>query len=443
MSQSLTFNSQVVQAAALSVPVLDQDLNNIQKLDDEPNDTGGLTAAQLKAEFDRAGNTIASYLNDQLVPAILAADATEEQRALAESERVNNEQERVANEIARQAAGERQIRQNLLDNWYFVGGGSQQGGGQFPINQRNRYFIPPNTAYYNDAACTARENTVGDYTEVRYIDETSGELIWSSGNASGKYAKRESMLPGYVKGGYGIDRWRVPAKTVLTLQSNGIRLQTFEAAKQFVQFFENYDVFDGKMLTASILWGDGTLSSGTITYDNSTTGWGEGHTFFTANNAQILMTRNHGFDIFLQSVADVTIAAVKLELGSTQTLAHQENGVWVLNELPNYQQELAKCQRHQLVLGPGTVGGGVSTNDQGTQTALLISTPVTMRATPIASASGTWRVDGWEDGDTVSQIAATVMTDGGVTLIATHPGVAPGYYQLRSANGKIILDANL
>lgn len=25
---------------------------------------------------------------------------------------------------------------NLLDNWYFVGGGSQQGGGQFPINQR-------------------------------------------------------------------------------------------------------------------------------------------------------------------------------------------------------------------------------------------------------------------------------------------------------------------
>ena len=28
------------------------------------------------------------------------------------------------------------IRRNLLDNWYFVGGGSQQGGGQFPINQR-------------------------------------------------------------------------------------------------------------------------------------------------------------------------------------------------------------------------------------------------------------------------------------------------------------------
>lgn len=30
------------------------------------------------------------------------------------------------------------VRPNLLDNWYFVGGGSQQGGGQFPINQRGQ-----------------------------------------------------------------------------------------------------------------------------------------------------------------------------------------------------------------------------------------------------------------------------------------------------------------
>ena len=40
------------------------------------------------------------------------------------------------------------------------------------------------------------------------------------------------------------------------------------------------------------------------------------------------------------------IEAVKLELGDTQTLAHQENGKWVLNEMPNYAEELAKCQRY-------------------------------------------------------------------------------------------------
>lgn len=32
---------------------------------------------------------------------------------------------------------------NLLDNWYFVGGGSQQGGGQFPINQRGQTSYGP------------------------------------------------------------------------------------------------------------------------------------------------------------------------------------------------------------------------------------------------------------------------------------------------------------
>ena len=36
-------------------------------------------------------------------------------------------------------------RDNLLDNAYFVGGGSQQGGGQFPINQRGQTSYSPST----------------------------------------------------------------------------------------------------------------------------------------------------------------------------------------------------------------------------------------------------------------------------------------------------------
>ena len=42
------------------------DLNIIAALDDEPNDVGGLTAAQLKAEFDEAGNTVKAYVNETL-----------------------------------------------------------------------------------------------------------------------------------------------------------------------------------------------------------------------------------------------------------------------------------------------------------------------------------------------------------------------------------------
>ncbi len=45
--------------------------------------------------------------------------------------------------------------------------------------------------------------------------------------------------------------------------------------------------------------------------------------------------------------ATLEIKAVKLELGDTQTLAHQDaDGNWVLNEIPNYAEELAKCQRY-------------------------------------------------------------------------------------------------
>ena len=51
-----------------------QDLAVIQKLDDYPNDVGGLTAAQFKAKFDEAGLSLQTYINDVLIPALIAAN---------------------------------------------------------------------------------------------------------------------------------------------------------------------------------------------------------------------------------------------------------------------------------------------------------------------------------------------------------------------------------
>lgn len=42
--------------------------NYISQLDDLPNDVGGLTADELKAEFDKPGTEIKSYINDTLIP---------------------------------------------------------------------------------------------------------------------------------------------------------------------------------------------------------------------------------------------------------------------------------------------------------------------------------------------------------------------------------------
>lgn len=73
----------------------------LKKLDDEPNDVGGLTSAQLKTKFDEAGNTIKTYINDTLIPAILTDDATEDAREAAEQERVTAEQGRTSAESTR------------------------------------------------------------------------------------------------------------------------------------------------------------------------------------------------------------------------------------------------------------------------------------------------------------------------------------------------------
>jgi hypothetical protein len=54
----------------MSISELTNDLSIIASLDDEPNDEGGLTAAELKAKFDEGGITIKTYINDTLIPGI-------------------------------------------------------------------------------------------------------------------------------------------------------------------------------------------------------------------------------------------------------------------------------------------------------------------------------------------------------------------------------------
>lgn len=98
---ALTKDLNILQATAVEIQYLNGDLNIIAKLDDEPNDVGGLSSDQLKAKFDEAGNVIKDYINNTLIPAILASDSTEAAREEAENQRVANENQRIQNETAR------------------------------------------------------------------------------------------------------------------------------------------------------------------------------------------------------------------------------------------------------------------------------------------------------------------------------------------------------
>lgn len=104
MEKQLTADLNVVANSNLEIQLLDGDLNIIQKLDDEPNDVGGLTSAELKSKFDESGNIIKKYINETLIPAVLTDDATEESRKQAEAARVAAEQGRVTAEEGRVSA---------------------------------------------------------------------------------------------------------------------------------------------------------------------------------------------------------------------------------------------------------------------------------------------------------------------------------------------------
>ena len=53
------------------------------------------------------------------------------------------------------------------------------------------------------------------------------------------------------------------------------------------------------------------------------------------------------------TVSEVTILAAKIELGPTQTLAHREGDRWILNEVPDYGEQLRRCQRYCRVYKAG------------------------------------------------------------------------------------------
>ena len=192
---------------------------------------------------------------------------------------------------------------NLLDNAYFVGGGSQQGGGQFPINQRGQ------TSYTG--------------TSVNCID-----------------------------------RWKLFASPTLTLEAGFVSLTSNNTGtSQFRQILsaEVAEQIKGQTVTASVLTDQGLFSgSFTIPQDGSSIS-GERismENWYADLYANPSISKIEFRFVSLNPNATLKIRAAKLELGDHQTLCYQDaEGNWQLFETPDYGEELAKCQRYQINIG--------------------------------------------------------------------------------------------
>lgn len=56
-----------------------KDMAIISALDEEPNDVGGLSAAELQAKFDEGGQALKTYINDTMIPETEKTFATKDE----------------------------------------------------------------------------------------------------------------------------------------------------------------------------------------------------------------------------------------------------------------------------------------------------------------------------------------------------------------------------
>lgn len=142
--------------------------------------------------------------------------------------------------------------------------------------------------------------------------------------------------------GYGPDRWLTYTPINAEISSAGLTLHmTGGTTGVIAQILEEFlfNELVGKVCTFSVLFADGTMRSGSAQVSPSET------TLFISDYpafGQCYLQKSRALQIYFTQ--ERTIKAAKLELGSQQTLAHQEDGNWVLNEMPNYADMLERCQ---------------------------------------------------------------------------------------------------
>lgn len=90
----------------MAIRTFDEDMNIIAGLDDEPNDVGGLTAAELKARFDAAGLAVQRYVNETLIPNLKAVNLAFDERAGIPADTVQAAIESVQGQIAQVVLGQ-------------------------------------------------------------------------------------------------------------------------------------------------------------------------------------------------------------------------------------------------------------------------------------------------------------------------------------------------
>lgn len=218
----------------------------------------------------------------------------------------------------------------------------------------------------------------------------SNPNLLDNGYFAGPVNQREQTS--YSERGYIIDRWILgfpaDATASFTIHPGEYSEWSGLGGAQSPWLIHRFPdlALTGKMVTVSVLLYDGTLLSGSAVY-NYVNDWNIIVHYFSIPGvmqayAQSDETAGQWRVVLVNELTtSLKIVAVKLELGSVQTLAHKEGDIWVLNDPPpDKALELLKCQRYQWITPSGSIFWLYKCHDGVNR--LAVSFPVTMRAVP-------------------------------------------------------------
>lgn len=234
------------------------------------------------------------------------------------------------------------INPNLLDNWYFGN----------PVNQRSGYYIPAGVKY-NTLSWTEAGTTDKAYPVIGY----SGQDPLITVNGTNYIVGKSAQVPGYCAAGYTVDRWWVENGMTLRLTNDGVVLESAgtdwwagllekkecSIPAQTTITFSVLGKFTG---SPRLFLGTGGNDEVKSNYFSPSGDWECVSVTATLESAANLLAVRVTPDT-KRVKANCTLLAAKLELGDTQTLAHQDSsGNWILNEIPDFGEQLRRCQRY-------------------------------------------------------------------------------------------------
>ena len=294
------------------------------------------------------------------------------------------------------------------------------------MDQRGGYIALHGTMTYGDVACTKAHGPVSE-TAIPVYWVSNQVYAIASNDGSTYYVKAEDVVRGYAGNGYGVDRWRIETGDAVILNDGYITVK-FSSFTAYAQGFKQdipKEIFQNAEYTMSFLTHENALfAQSFVVSTNSATdiqlpcsdfvfsfAWHPEH----GENAAIRFFNREKLGV------STNLIAAKLELGPTQTLAHQENGQWVLNEVPDYGEQLRRCQRYFVrytfdmqrfigILNIDNANGG-----QG-----YINVPVPMRTKPTISGHL-----GVYSADNNTQINIDVVSSGGALVWINAASVSP------------------